>query len=163
MISIIIPVYNEEKIITAQIQTLSAITDSYTEIIAVDGGSTDRTVCTIETNNNITLLKSPRKGRALQMNYGASFAKGDVFLFLHTDAMLPEVWMSEINKAMESGCVAGGFRIRCGKNEALGRMQRFFALLSGIRSRYAEYMYGDQAIFVKRSVFESIYGFRKFP
>ena len=163
MVSIIIPVYNEEKIIAGQLQRLSAITVSDTEVIAVDGGSADRTACIIGAHENVTLLKSPRKGRAVQMNYGASSAKGDILLFLHADAMLPSVWESGIGRAMESGCVAGGFRIRCGGHEALGRSERFFAYLSGIRSRYAKYMYGDQAIFVKKSVFESVSGFPEIP
>ena len=163
MVSIIIPVYNEEKIIAGQLQRLSAVTDSDTEVIAVDGGSTDRTVCIIEAHEKVTLLKSPRKGRAVQMNYGASFAKGDILLFLHADAMLPAFWKSEIDRAVEIGCVAGGFRIRCGGHEALGRRERIFAYLSGIRSRYAKYMYGDQAIFVKKSAFESVSGFPEIP
>jgi rSAM/selenodomain-associated transferase 2 len=163
MVSIIIPVYNEEKIIAGQLRRLSAVTDTGTEVIAVDGGSTDRTPFIIEGNENVTLLRSPRKGRAFQMNYGASFAKGDVLLFLHADAMLPEAWISEISKAMESGCVAGGFRIKCGRHEPLGRLERFFAYLSGIRSRYAKYMYGDQAIFVKKNAFESVSGFPEIP
>ena len=159
MVSIIIPVYNEEKIIAGQLQRLSAVTGSDTEVIAVDGGSADLTPFIIEATENITLLRSSRKGRAFQMNYGASYAKGDILLFLHADAMLPVVWKSEISKAMESGCVAGGFRIRCGRHDALGRLARLFAYLSSIRSRYAKYMYGDQAIFVKKSAFESVLGF----
>ena len=82
MVSIIIPVYNEEKIIAGQLQRLSAVTGSDTEVIAVDGGSADRTACIIEAHENVTLLKSPRKGRAVQMNHGAFFAKGDIYLFL---------------------------------------------------------------------------------
>jgi len=163
MVSIIIPVYNEEKIIAAQLRRLSAVTDTDTEVIAVDGGSTDRTQSIIEANENITLLRSPRKGRAYQMNYGASFAKGDVLLFLHADAMLPAAWRSEISRAMGSGCVAGGFRIKCGRHEPLGRLERFYAYLSGIRSCYAKYMYGDQAIFVKKSAFGSVSGFPEIP
>lgn len=163
MVSIIIPVYNEEKIIAGQLRHLSAVIDARTEVIAVDGGSTDRTPFIIEANENITLLRSPRKGRAFQMNHGASYAKGDILLFLHADAMLPPEWKTEVRRATESGYVAGGFRIRCGKYEKIGRAQRFFAFVSGLRSRYAKYMYGDQAIFVKKSAFESVSGFPDIP
>lgn len=163
MVSIIIPVYNEERIIDGQLQRLAAVTDTDTEVIAVDGGSADRTACIVEAHGFVTLLKSPRKGRAVQMNFGASYAKGDILLFLHADAILPPEWKTEIGSAMKSGCVAGGFRIRCGKDEALGKLERIFAFLSGIRSRYAKYMYGDQAIFVKKSAFESVSGFPEIP
>lgn len=163
MISIIIPVYNEEKIIEGQLQHLASVTGTDTEVIVVDGGSVDRTACIIEAHEKGILLKSPRKGRAGQMNFGASFAKGDIFLFLHADAVLPQEWKTEICRAIESGCIAGGFRIRCGGQEAIGRLERFFAFLSGIRSRYAKHMYGDQAIFVKKSAFESVSGFPEIP
>lgn len=163
MISIIIPVYNEEKIIEKQLVRLSAVTGAGTEVIAVDGGSTDRTPFIIEANEKTTLLRSPRKGRAFQMNHGASFAKGDILLFLHADASLSPEWKDEVGNAVKRGCVAGGFRIRCGVNEPLGRLDRVFAFLSGIRSRYAKYMYGDQAIFVKKSAFESVSGFPEIP
>jgi rSAM/selenodomain-associated transferase 2 len=163
MISIIIPVFNEEKIIAEQLASLSAVTDDDAEVIAVDGGSTDMTPGIIKAHGFVTLLKSPRKGRAFQMNHGASFAKGDIFLFLHADAMLPPEWKAEVGHAVEAGCVAGGFRIRCGKYEPLGRMQKIFAFLSGLRSHYAKYMYGDQAIFVKRNAFETVSGFPEIP
>ena len=132
-VSIIVPVYNEESIIEGQLRRLFAVTDDGTEVIAVDGGSTDKTACIIEALKGVTLLRSPRKRRAFQMNYGASFAEGNLLLFLHADAALPAGWKSEIISAMENGFVAGGFRIRCGKHEALSRSQKFFAFLSGIR------------------------------
>jgi rSAM/selenodomain-associated transferase 2 len=163
MISVIIPVYNEEKIIGKQLGSLKAIIDNDTEVIAVDGGSTDKTPEIIKAGGVARLLKSPRKGRAVQMNHGASYANGDIFLFLHADAMLPPEWKDEVGNAMKTGCVAGGFRIRCGQYENLLRRERFFAFISGIRSRYAKYMYGDQAIFVKKSAFEYVSGFPDIP
>lgn len=163
MISIIMPVYNEETIIEKQLASLSAVIDSDTEVIAVDAGSTDRTAGIIKAHGAVALIKSSVKGRAFQMNHGASYAKGDIFLFLHADAMLPPEWKDEVGKALKAGCVAGGFRIRCGRHETLGRLDSLFAYISGIRSRYAKYMYGDQAIFVKKSAFESVSGFPELP
>jgi rSAM/selenodomain-associated transferase 2 len=163
MISIIIPVYNEEKIIGRRLDMLSKVAGIDTEVIAVDGGSTDGTAAVIEACGWVKLLKCRRKGRAVQMNHGASFAKGDVFLFLHADATPPSEWKDEVRSAMELGCVAGGFRIRCGRHEKLGRIQKLFAFISGIRSRYAKYMYGDQAIFVRKSAFEEVSGFPEIP
>ncbi len=163
MVSIIIPVYNEEKIIEEQLRRLAAVTDPETEVIAVDCRSSDRTACIIEAHGDVMLLQSPSKGRGVQMNFGASFAKGDVLLFLHADAELPEGWKKEVEKAIESGCVAGGFRIRCGRHETLGRHERFFAFLSSLRSSYAKNMYGDQAIFVEKRAFESVRGFPEIP
>lgn len=163
MISIIIPVFNEEKIIAGQLKSLFLITDEDTEVITVDGGSEDRTVEILSGFERITLLKSTKTGRAAQMNCGAGRAKGNILLFLHADASLPKEWKSEILKAVNSGFVGGGFRIRCGSKENLGRLDKFFAYITGLRSRYAKYMYGDQAIFVTKNVFESVSGFPEIP
>jgi glycosyltransferase involved in cell wall biosynthesis len=90
VISIIIPVLNEEKIIAGQIESLLLFTDEDIEVIAVDGGSKDRTVEILSNIDNITLLKSDKTGRAAQMNYGAGKANGNILLFLHADASLPK-------------------------------------------------------------------------
>ncbi len=163
MISIIIPVLNEENIIAGQLESLFSVLDDDTEVIAVDGGSKDLTAEIIAGFRNITLLKSFKSGRAAQMNYGAKKAKGDILLFLHADASLPRGWKSEVTKAVNSGYVAGGFRIRCGSKENLGVPDRLFAYITGLRSRYAKYMYGDQAIFVKKNIFESVSGYPEIP
>lgn len=163
MISIIIPVFNEEKIIAGQLESLTLVMDEDTEVIVVDGGSKDRTAEITAGFKNITLLKSAKAGRAAQMNYGAGRAKGDILLFLHADTSLPREWKSEVIKAVNSGFVAGGFRIRCGSKDNLGRLDSFFAYISGLRSRYAKYMYGDQAIFVTKNTFESVSGFPEIP
>lgn len=163
MISIIIPVFNEEKIIYGQLESLLPVFDEDIEVIAVDGGSKDRTAEIISEFKNIIFLQSAKKGRAAQMNYGATKANGSILLFLHADVLLPEKWKSEVIKAVDSGFIAGGFRIRCGRKENLGVTDRFFAYITGLRSRYAKYMYGDQAIFVTKKVFESVSGFPDIP
>ena len=84
MISIIIPVYNEENIIQ---ETLAALPyKDNLEVIVVDGGSLDRTV-EIAKGYPVKVILGP-KNRALQMNMGAEAAKGEAFLFLHADCAL---------------------------------------------------------------------------
>ncbi|MBU1053690.1 MAG: TIGR04283 family arsenosugar biosynthesis glycosyltransferase [Proteobacteria bacterium] len=163
MISIIIPVFNEEKIIHGQLESLLPVSDEDIEVIAVDGGSKDRTAEIIAEFKSIRFLQSTKKGRAAQMNYGADKANGNILLFLHADVSLPKEWKSEVIKAVDSGFIAGGFRIRCGGKESLESIDRFFAYITGLRSRYAKYMYGDQAIFVTKNVFKSVSGFPEIP
>ncbi|MFH2044090.1 MAG: TIGR04283 family arsenosugar biosynthesis glycosyltransferase [Pseudomonadota bacterium] len=163
MISIIIPVFNEEKIIYGQLESLLSFLDEDSEVIVVDGGSKDRTAEIIAEFKSIRFLQSATKGRAAQMNYGADKANGNILLFLHADVSLPKGWKSEVIKAVDSGFIAGGFRIRCGSKESLENIDRFFAYITGLRSRYAKYMYGDQAIFVTKNVFESVSGFPEIP
>ena len=87
MISIVIPVYNEEKALPLTLRHLFAQTGDF-ETILVDGGSTDRTRELAAVDKRVQWLSAP-KGRATQMNAGARAAKGDWLLFLHADTLLP--------------------------------------------------------------------------
>ena len=90
VISIIIPVYNEEKQLPALLKYLETASSTYIrEILVVDGGSTDETSRLAIEHPNVTYYLS-EKGRAVQMNYGAKKAKGELLYFLHADSYPPE-------------------------------------------------------------------------
>ncbi|MGH2564207.1 MAG: glycosyltransferase, partial [Ginsengibacter sp.] len=75
MISVIIPAYNEEHVIKRTIQHLREcdVDNLVKEIIVIDGGSTDNTIDAAR-SEGVKVFLSNRKGRAAQMNYGASLA-----------------------------------------------------------------------------------------
>ncbi|MFN2440154.1 MAG: glycosyltransferase, partial [Chitinophagaceae bacterium] len=90
MFSIIIPTYNEADQIAQTISRIyAAIGEHEAEIIVVDGGSSDETIV-IAQQCGATVVKSERKGRAAQMNKGASIAKHDILYFLHADSIPPD-------------------------------------------------------------------------
>ena len=102
-ISVIIPVYNEEKTIEQLMTFLEPLKDGC-EIIFVDGGSTDKTLELI--GNNFT-VQVAEKGRANQMNAGAQASTGDVLFFLHCDSEPPKTMIEEIEQVMKkyrAGC-----------------------------------------------------------
>ena len=108
MISIIIPVYNELNIN----ETVNSIRkQSYQdyEIIVVDGQVNGNTINLIEDKFCLKLLSKP--GRAVQMNFGAREAKGDILLFLHADSTLPDNGLKLIDQIIKSGVKAGAFNI----------------------------------------------------
>src|ERR1700722_16524227 len=82
-ISVIIPTLNEAGCLPQTLRSIRA--ESPSEIIVVDGGSTD-TTC--QTAGQADLLLHGPRGRAAQMNHGAVHATGDVLLFLHADCTL---------------------------------------------------------------------------
>ena len=86
MISIIVPVLNEQEYIVPFTNQLLKLKGEY-EFIFVDGGSTDQTAKTIK-NQGFDCLDSDQ-GRAKQMNFGAKQAKGNYLLFLHVDLTFP--------------------------------------------------------------------------
>lgn len=156
-VSIIIPVLNEEKSLPSTLGALLRLNPD--EIIVVDGGSTDKT-CDIAANERVILATS-LPGRAKQMNLGASLARGDVLLFLHADTLLPSSANQEVVSALEDpGCVGGRFDVRL---DARGWVFRIVGFLISLRSRLTKVATGDQAIFVRRQVFEDLGGFPDIP
>lgn len=156
-ISIIIPALNEEEQIGAAIE--SARQGSPHEIIVMDGGSNDGTAERAR-NAGAEVLNS-RLGRARQMNAGAARATGNVLLFLHADTRLPADYPRAVAETMrQRGIVAGAFGFRIGAN--------FFCRcllekVTNFRSRQLQTPYGDQAIFLRRSLFEEMGGFADMP
>jgi len=156
-ISVIVPVLNEEKSIAATLQALARL-QPY-ETIVVDGGSHDRTAA-IAAECGVKIIPSER-GRARQMNRGARQASGDVLVFLHADTRLPPTALSDIAGAMgDPRQVGGRFDVELdGKHWMLPLVGR----LISYRSRLSKVATGDQALFVRREVFQRIGGFEDIP
>jgi len=156
-ISVIIPTFNEAGIIADALRSLPP--DSRLECIVVDGGSTDDTVVRARPIADRLLVTGA--GRARQMNAGAGAAKGEVLLFLHADTRLPAGAPEEVIRAMENpGVVGGAFRLAI---DSPRRILRWISAAANLRSRLTRVPYGDQGIFVRRSVFESLGGFPDLP
>ncbi len=158
MISIIIPVLNEEKNISAALENIKQL-DGKKEIIVVDGGSIDNTVGIVK-KKGVTLLSS-QKGRGCQMNRGAEIAKGDTLLFLHADTTLPENAITRIEETMKNHKSIGGrFDVRFNDNRFIFKL---IAFLMNRRSRLTGIFTGDQAIFIRKNIFKDIGGYLEIP
>jgi rSAM/selenodomain-associated transferase 2 len=152
-ISVVIPVLNEEKTIAATLRALVQVAPH--EIIIVDGGSIDRTL-EICRHHGVKILMSAR-GRARQMNAGAKEACGDALLFLHADTRLPPTALDDIQRALREPCCLGGrFDVQL---DGEHWMLKVVGALINCRSRLTKVGTGDQAIFVRREVFERIGGY----
>ena len=157
-ISIITPVLNEEQQIVPLLGSLAESEGDF-EHIFVDGGSTDQT-CVRLHQYPIRLLCSP-PGRGLQQNMGARAACGDILLFLHCDTRLPDNFAALIRETLNiPGRVAGAFSLAI---DHPGRPYRLVEKGANIRSRLLNLPYGDQALFMKKSVFDQINGFPDHP
>lgn len=154
-LSIIMPMLNEAAGIGA---TLSGLRELDVEIIAVDGGSSDKSV-EIARAHADQVVHAPR-GRARQMNAGAAVAQGEVLLFLHADTQLPPAAGQLIGDAIAGGADWGRFDVRITGNSG------WFPVIAAFmnqRSRLTGIATGDQAIFVKRSVFDRVGCFPDLP
>ena len=158
VISVIVPVLNEEKILRPALAELLRQEGSF-EVIVVDGGSTDGTAeaaCGIEGVRFI----ATGPGRGAQMNAGARAAHGAVLLFLHIDTRLPARGLLAAQAAVDGGLAAGAFRHRF--EDADWRL-RLISAGHNLKCRLTRIYYGDHAIFVRRDVFERVGGFPEVP
>ncbi len=157
-ISIIIPTLNEEKSISQCLETVVNIPGI--EVIVSDGGSTDRTVEIAGQYSNVKVVSS-QTGRSIQMNNGAACARGKILLFLHADCILSKDDVLKIRQIFDSGIFVGGaFKIRLLSDKF---PYRFIEMGINFRSKVFKLPYGDQGLFVKRSIFEKLGGFREMP
>jgi rSAM/selenodomain-associated transferase 2 len=158
--SIIIPTLNEAANVERVSDSLIGLHN--TEIIFADGGSNDGTVERIEElallHNNVRLVYSP-KSRSKQMNAGASEARGKWLVFLHADTILPaESFRRFVQQVRSSPSLqSGAFEFRVDNNRFVYRYLEFYVRL---RAKYGKLPFGDQAIFVKRNLFERLGGYR---
>ena len=158
MITIIIPVLNEEKNIAKVLENISQL-DGEKEIIVVDGGSIDNTVGIVEKKD--VILLSSEKGRGCQMNKGAEIAKGETLLFLHADTKLPDNAILEIDKTMKAPeSIGGRFDVRFNDNRFIFKL---IAFLMNRRSSLTGIFTGDQAIFIRKNIFKDIGGYLEIP
>jgi len=156
-ISVIIPVLDEEKTIASTVNNVRSL--GAEEVLVVDGGSTDRTG-EISEQAGATVLFG-LKGRACQMNRGAQEATGDILLFLHADTRLPPSAFDDVKLALEDPEFVGGrFDVKLdGHRWGL----RVVGAMINVRSRLTKVATGDQAIFVRRRIFEELGGFPDIP
>jgi rSAM/selenodomain-associated transferase 2 len=155
-VSVVIPALDEGALIGAAVESASR---EGVEVLVVDGGSRDATPERAK-RAGATVLPSP-PGRARQLGVGASSARGDVVLFLHADSTLPSGWDAALRSALADEEVAGGaFRFRFDDRSLQLRLVEW-----GARARVAllRVPYGDQALFVRRRVLESMGGVPQAP
>lgn len=153
------PVLNEAASIEGTLRSLSGFRAKGAEVIVVDGGSSDDTLFRARPLADQVLAAT--RGRASQMNAGASCATGDILLFLHADTHLPEAAaMTMLQTISRGSSVWGRFDVRI---EGQHPFFRVIAALMNWRSRLTGIATGDQAIFVRREVFQAIGGYPNIP
>ena len=156
MVSIIIPTYNEADQIAETIKKTQAASGLHEiEIIVVDGGSTDNTVSIAKECGVVTVL-SDKKGRAAQMNKGASVARFELLYFLHADSIPPDDFTGKIVRAWNNSVSCGCFRLVFDYDHWFLRANAWFTRFNVNAVRF-----GDQSLFVGRDVFLKAGGFRE--
>ena len=154
-ISIIIPTYNEEDHIGPLVAHLWQNSQGLVrEIVVVDGGSQDKTL-KLAAAAGARAYAGPRKGRAAQMNYGASLVQGEILYFVHADSLPPASYVQDILDAIQAGYPLGCFRFRFNSDKLLLRINSYCTRFDRIMCRG-----GDQTLFLLRSLYEELEGYK---
>jgi len=157
-LGIVAPVLDEAATLAPWLDALQPLRRRGATLVIVDGGSRDATPDIARAQADL-VLAAPR-GRAAQMNAGAAAAHADVLLFLHADTRLPEDADALVLAAVARGRGWGRFDVRIDTRRPLLRV---VARAMNARSRLTGIATGDQALFVRRDLFDAVGGFPEIP
>ena len=149
---------NEEVNLSRLSRHLQSISQQGHEVIIVDGGSIDNTLAVAHEISDMIIVS--KAGRALQMNSGADIASGELLLFLHADTLLPDDALRVIADSSQDKDYWGRFDVRLSSNKLVYRV---IERLMNLRSCFTSIATGDQAIFIRRGLFDRIGGFQSIP
>lgn len=154
-ISIIIPTLNEAECVRKLVEYLYLHKDdSLAEIIVVDGKSSDDTIAIAE-KAGARVFVSPKRGRANQMNFGNTVAKGGILYFVHCDTFPPITYLKDIQKAVQEGFPMGCFQTKFDTDRPLVKTNSWWSQFDFLFCRG-----GDQTLFVTKEVFTALSGFK---
>ena len=158
LISVIIPVYNEQDNLLKRLSFLCKKANNYPlEIIVANSPETsDNTPEVCKTYSKVTFLKSPKKGRSTQMNFAANKAKGEVLLFLHADVQPPKDFYKKIETAVKEGFKFGFFAYQFDKTTTLLNFNSKFTTKDGLFAGG-----GDQCHFFTKELFYNLNGYNE--
>ena len=108
-VSIIVPAYNEEKVVARTIEALVEADYPNKEIIIVDDGSQDNTfeVASRFAGRGLKVVHRPNGGKFAALNTGIAVSTGEIIITVDADSMIGRAAIAEIVKGFEDPEVAG--------------------------------------------------------
>lgn len=155
---VVVPVLNENAALSHQLDAFTMLRSMGTQVLFVDGGSTDGTV-QLARDAGFDVLDSVR-GRAQQMNAGARAASSDLLVFLHVDTRLPHGALHLIEHQLKGKRGWGRFDVRI---VGYSPWLKVISFCMNWRSRLTGIATGDQTFFMTRDLFEKVGGFPEQP
>lgn len=156
-LSIIIPSLNSEKTIYSCINALKIWRNKY-EIILVDAMSQDKTIKIAKEFGSYILTTKP--GRGHQLSYGASFAKNKWLLFIHSDTILEDKWLYEVEKFIldnENYQKVAAFRFSL---DSKTKKAKFIEKFVSWRCNKLKLAFGDQGLLIHKNFYNELGGFK---
>jgi len=117
-VSVVIPAYNEEKVIVRTVESILSSDYPYFDIIVVDDGSTDLTYKKISTvfknNPRVKVLTKPNGGKSSALNLGISGTRAEIVITLDADTVFKSSTISKLVRNFDNpkvGAVAGNAKV----------------------------------------------------
>ncbi|MEM1381168.1 MAG: glycosyltransferase [Pseudomonadota bacterium] len=167
-VALVIPTLNEEKALRPLARNIAALDPKPSEVIVVDGGSTDHTVDVAKELGFCVVEQTPA-GRARQINRGVDETHTEHICVLHADTALPLDAINVIDQTLEDPktVLAGFTAILCGERQTRwvtslhNWLKTWYAPLlfrPHLFVRGCRLLFGDHAMFFKRSAFLAVGG-----
>jgi hypothetical protein len=156
-ISLLIPCCSADRELLERIETWKSYPGIGETVVCCDGDPDGRGM----NSSGVTVIPNSKPGRGGQQNCAASAATGSLFLFHHLDSDLKPEHTSALLEAMEDPAMTGGafyrkFDERHPLLMPLENVERWHCRSWGA-------LYGDQSLFARREIFETIGGFPDYP
>jgi len=159
-IRILLPVHRDREALASLLPELLCNWQA-AELHVVDTGTDDAADVCAAQGVPCLVVDETQRGRARQMNAGAKLhPEVDLLLFLHADTRLPATARASLVQAYRDGVVGGAFSRRF---DSPSRFLRLSCALADWRVRRFGLAFGDQALFVRRDIFERLGGFPDQP
>lgn len=152
MITVIIPAFNESENIRP---CLDRFKGKPVEVIVADSPKSIDNLQVVVKEYGFRYIISPLPGRNHQMNSGAQLASGNILYFVHADTLVHSRFDTDIPHALSSGADMGCYRFK------FDRYPHFLMYINSFFTRFPMIWCrgGDQTLFIKKDVFESLNGF----
>ena len=159
-VSFVVPCWNDAARLGTQLQALGRL-DPRPEMIVADASDDGEAVAAIAAESGAKYVAVSKPNRGGQLNAGAKLASGEVLVFHHADTTFSQAHLDSLSEAMSGDRLRGGafykdIRAHFPKVGWSEPLVRWYSRRIGV-------IYGDQSVFVRRTEFEAMGGFREIP
>jgi len=161
LVSIVIPVKGDAPALEDLLRDLSAETGAAIEVVVSAAVPIDSALAGIRSRYSNVIWVESAPSRGGQLNAGAAAATGRWLWFVHADSRAPHGWLAAFRALDAAADVAGGaFTFAL---DSAAWQARLLERAVALRVRWFNLPYGDQGLFVRRCIFESLGGFAPLP